>query len=66
MKDPYVVEVRKHRLQHTRQFDSDLHRICEDLRSFEHSLGDRVVSFGAKTIRRTQHPRDAEYRARDA
>lgn len=53
MKDPYVAEVRKYRMQHTKRFDSDLHRICEDLRAFEHSLGTRVVSFGAKIMRRT-------------
>lgn len=43
MEDPYVAEVRKYRLQHTKQFGSDLHLICEDLRQFERSLGDRVV-----------------------
>ena len=43
MKDPYVEEVRKFRMEHTRQFNSDLHLICEDLRHFESSLGDRVV-----------------------
>ena len=32
MKDPYVAEVRKYRLQHTKQFGSNLHLICEDLR----------------------------------
>jgi len=44
MKDPYVEEVRKHRMEHTRQFDGDLRRICEDLRGFEATLGDRVVT----------------------
>ena len=44
MKDPYVEEVRKHHMEHTRQFGSDLHRICADLREFEASLGDRVVT----------------------
>ena len=43
MKEPYVEEVRKFRMEHTRQFNSDLHLICEDLRRFESSLGDRVV-----------------------
>jgi hypothetical protein len=51
MKDPFVEEVRKHRLEHTRQFDSDLHRICEDLREFEASLGDRVVTLEPKKRR---------------
>ena len=59
MKDPYVEEVRKYRMEHTRQFDSNLHRICEDLREFEASLGDRVVTLEpkrrkAKTTSRTK------------
>ena len=44
MKEPYVAEVRKHRMEHTRQFKSDLHAICEDLRAFESTLGERVVT----------------------
>jgi hypothetical protein len=51
MKDPYVEEVRKHRMEHTCQFDSNLHRICEDLRQFESSLGDRVVTLEPKKSR---------------
>ena len=51
MKDPYVEEVRRHRMEHTRQFDSNLHRICEDLRQFESSLGDRVVTLEPKKSR---------------
>ena len=54
MKDPYVAEVRKHRLQHTKQFGCDLHSICEDLRTFERSLGDRVVTFAPKEMLRTR------------
>ena len=44
MKDPHVEEVRRVRMEHTRQFGSDLHLICEDLRRIESSLGDRVVT----------------------
>ena len=51
MKDPYVEEVRQHRMAHTRQFDSDLHRICEDLRKFEATLGERVVTLEPKKRR---------------
>ncbi|VFN05767.1 MAG: hypothetical protein BECKG1743D_GA0114223_110552 [Candidatus Kentron sp. G] len=43
MKDPIVEEVRRYRMEHTRRFDFDLHRICEDLRRLEKDLGDRVV-----------------------
>ena len=32
MKDPFVGEVRKYRMEHTRRFNGDLHLICEDLR----------------------------------
>lgn len=53
MKDPYVEEVRKHRMEHTRQFDSNLRLICEDLRAFEVSLGERVVTLEPKKIRPT-------------
>ncbi len=50
MKDPVVDEVRKYRIEHTRQFHSDLHQICEDLREFEATLGDRVVRLEPKRI----------------
>ena len=50
MKDPYVEEVRKHRIEHTQQFKSDLRLICEDLRNFESSLGERVVTLEPKRI----------------
>ena len=58
MKDPFVEEVRKHRMEHTRQFDSDLHRICEDLREFEASLGERVVTLEPKKRRPTTSSRN--------
>ena len=51
VKDPIVNEVRKYRIEHTRQFNSDLHQICDDLRKFEATLGDRVVRLEPKTIR---------------
>jgi len=48
MKDPFVAEMREYRMEHTRQFNSDLHKICEDLRQFESSLGDRVVTLSPR------------------
>ncbi len=48
VKDPIVDDVRKYRIEHTRQFNSDLHEICEDLREFESTLGDRVVRLEPK------------------
>jgi len=50
MKDPFVEEVRASRMEHTKQFKSDLHLICEDLRRFESSLGDRVVTLAPRKI----------------
>ena len=44
MKDPYVAEVRTHRMAHAQQFGGNLHLICEDLRRFESTLGRRVVT----------------------
>jgi len=60
MKDPYVDEVRKFRMEHTKRFKSDLHLICEDLRQFEASLGDRVVRVEPRKIQPTKRPRRLE------
>lgn len=57
MKDPYIAEVRKHRMEHTQQFNSDLHLICEDLRKFESSLGERVVTLEPRKIQPTKRSR---------
>ena len=54
MKDPFVAEVRRFRMEHTKQFNSDLHMICEDLRRFESSLGDRVVTLEPRKIQPTE------------
>jgi len=56
MKDPFVREVRKHRMEHTKQFNSDLHLICEDLRRLECSLGDRVVTVKARATESPEEP----------
>lgn len=50
MYDPFVEEVRKNRMEHTEEFNCDLHLICEDMRAFESSLGDRVVFLEAQKI----------------
>ncbi len=54
MKDPFVDEVRKFRMEHTRQFNSNLHEICEDLRQFEASIGERVVSSPPRKLQPTR------------
>jgi hypothetical protein len=51
VKDPIVDQVRQYRVEHTRQFNSDLHQICENLRRFESTLGDRVVRLEPKRIK---------------
>ena len=56
MKDPYVAEVRQHRMEHTRRFGSDLHLICEDLRSIDASLGERVVTLKPKRVPPSRRP----------
>ena len=53
MKDPFVDEVRKFRMAHTKLFHSDLHLICEDLRRFESTLEARVVSLQPRKIQPT-------------
>ena len=50
MKDPFVQEIRTFRMEHTEQFKSDIHMICEDLRRLESSLGDRVVTLKPRRI----------------
>jgi len=60
MKDPHVEEVRKFRMEHTRQFNSDLHLICEDLRRFECSLGDRVITLEPRKIQPPKRPRRSQ------
>lgn len=57
MKDPFVEEMREFRMEHTRQFKSDLHSICEDLRRFETSLGGRVVTMEPRKIQPTSKSR---------
>ena len=65
MKDPYVEEVRTFRMEHTKQFNHDLHLICEDLRHFETSLSDRLVTLEPRKHQPQKHPPDTEYRAGD-
>ncbi len=57
MKDPFVQEVREHRMEHTQQFNADLHLICEDLRRFETTLGSRVIQPSPRYIQPTTHRR---------
>ncbi len=38
MKDSYITEVRKFRMEHTKKFNSDIHAICKDLRKYQNTL----------------------------
>jgi hypothetical protein len=51
MKDPIVEEVRRHRMEHTQRFKTDLTLICEDLRKLEAGVRDRLVSPNPKRLR---------------
>jgi hypothetical protein len=43
MNDPIVGEVRRHRMEHTRQFGGDLKLIWEDLQRIQRGCGCEVV-----------------------
>ena len=43
MTDPIVEEVRRHRMEHTRKFDGELRRICEDLRRIQQTCGCKII-----------------------
>ena len=51
MKDPIVEEVRKHRMEHTQEFNGDLAAICADLRKTQSTSGHKVVRLPAKRCR---------------
>ena len=55
MKDPFVQEVRKYRMEHTQQFNADLHLICEDLKRFEVTLGKRVITLAPRRLQPARH-----------
>ncbi len=58
MTDPIVAEVRRRRLEHTREFRGDLSAICADLRSVQKASGLKVVRLSPRRLRvraRTSH-----------
>ncbi len=59
MSDPIVDEVRAYRLEHTRKFDGDLHRICEDLRAYQKVCGHKVVRFEKDKAAKPEHVQPA-------
>ena len=50
MTDPIVEEVRARRMEHTREFGSDLSAICADLRSKQATSGYRIVKLAPKKL----------------
>ena len=50
MRDPIVEEVRKHRMEHTREFGYDLRAICADLRLVQSGSNHKVVRLPPKRI----------------
>ena len=54
MKDPIVEEVRKHRMEHTRQFGGDLAAICADLRAVQIASGHEVVRLAPRKVAPTK------------
>ena len=50
MKDPIVEEVRRIRMEHTRQFNGDLDAIFADLRAVQGRCGHKVVRLAPNRI----------------
>ena len=48
--DPIVDEIRRIRQQHTDQFNSDLHAICDDIRRLERESGREYVCYPPRRI----------------
>ena len=56
MQDPFVEEVRKHRMEHTAKFHEDFDAICDDFLRIERTLGDRVVRLPAVRLKPRKRP----------
>lgn len=50
MKDPIVEEVRRYRLEHTREFQFDLHLICKDLRDYQQTIPATVIQTEPRVV----------------
>ena len=50
MKDPIVEEIRRIRNEHSKSFDYDLDAICEEYKSRQKKLGNRLVRLKPKLI----------------
>ncbi len=59
MKDPIVEEVRRARMEHTRECNSDLALILEDVRAIQARCGHKVVRLPAKKLTPATNPKAA-------
>jgi len=51
MKDPIIEEVRRIRDEHSKLFDYDLDAICEDYKSHQNKIKNRLVRLKPKLIK---------------
>jgi len=52
-KDSIVEEIHKYRNEYAKQFNYDLHLICQDIRKKQGQGGRRVVRLKARPVKRT-------------
>ena len=62
MKDPFVAEVRKYRMEHTKKFNFDIHAICDDLRKYQEELYAISDIDNNKRFANKSHQRTATHR----
>ena len=55
MKDPIIEEIRRIREEHSKLFDYDLDKICEDYKSSQKRLKNRLVRLKPKLIAANQY-----------
>ena len=65
MKDPFVQEIRNYRMEHTRQFHSNLHLICDDLRKFDSLLANAWSRLNRARFSQQEGPGDSQVIAPD-
>ena len=54
MKDPIIEEIRRIRDEHSKLFDYDLDKICEDYKSSQKKLKNRLVRLKPKLLAANQ------------
>lgn len=64
MKDPIVEEIHRHREEHARKFNYDIHAICEDLRQRQWESGHKIMGWDPKRGRMVELKRPKTLRAK--